>query len=288
VPLPRLVVLLSPLALLGIAAPSAQPIAPDAIVERIGDYVERYYGRAQHIVADETVTLQPLNASFGIDGFARRLTYELRVDWDPAAADRDSPALVTRQLLSINSRAPRPNAEPECLDPPAASPEPLAFLLAARRDAFAFRSARFDRVGARPAIVVEYRARNVEPPVGTWRDDNECASFDLPGRSQGRIWADPGTGEVLRMDESITGMVDVRVPIKQQRTGLWPMYVTIERADTTIEYKAVTFTDPDEQLMLPMSIDTLTVIRSGGISRRRMMQTFSNYRRFVTASRIVE
>jgi hypothetical protein len=83
-------------------------------------------------------------------------------------------------------------------------------------------------------------------------------------------------------------MVDVRVPIKQQRTGLWPMYVTIERVDTTIEYKTVSFTDPDEQLMLPISIDTLIVIRSGAISRRRMTQTFSNYRRFVTASRIIE
>ena len=96
----------------------------------MGDYVERYYARAQSIVVEESVAIQPLGLDLRNDGFARRLTYELRVEWNPdAAGDDDSPAKVTRQLLTINGRPPKPGQEPECLDPRSTSPEPLAFLL---------------------------------------------------------------------------------------------------------------------------------------------------------------
>jgi hypothetical protein len=40
--------------------------------------------------------------------------------------------------------------------------------------------------------------------------------------------------------------------------------------------------------MLPASIESMTVIRNAGVPRLRMTQTFSNYRRFVTAGRIVK
>jgi hypothetical protein len=48
----------------------------------------------------------------------------------------------------------------------------------------------------------------------------------------------------------------------------------------------VSFTDPDETLLLPESIDLVTVIRGAQSHRKR--QSFSNYRRFVTAGRIVK
>ena len=40
--------------------------------------------------------------------------------------------------------------------------------------------------------------------------------------------------------------------------------------------------------MLPESIDTLQVIRNSGVPRLRIVQRFSNYKRFITAGRIVE
>jgi hypothetical protein len=38
---------------------------------------------------------------------------------------------------------------------------------------------------------------------------------------------------------------------------------------------------------VPARIDSLTVIRNSGIPRLRTIQTYDNYRRFVTDSRIV-
>ncbi len=262
-----------------------QSITADTSVARVGDYVERYYSRAQSIMVDENVAIQPLALDLRYDGFARRLTYELRVEWNPDATGDESPAKVTRQLIAINGRPPKPDQEPECLDPRSTSPEPLAFLLPDRREKFIFKAAGLGRVGARDAVMIDYRSVKPEEPKVEWKD--ECVSIDLPGRARGRIWADPETSEILRLDEGIIGLVDITVPREQQRAG-GPTYMTIERADSTIRYRRVPFTDPDETLVLPGSIETTTIVRNSGSPRTRITQTFTNYRRFVTGSRLVQ
>ena len=261
-----------------------QSVSPDTSVTRVGDYVERYYARAQSIVVDENVTINSLGQDLRTEGFARRLTYELRVEWNPDADDDDAPARVTRQLLTINGRAPKPGQEPGCLDPRSTSPEPLAFLLPDRREKFIFKAAGLGRIDGRTAMMIDYRSVRAETPKVEWKD--ECVSIDLPGRARGRIWADPETAEILRLDEGIIGLVDIAVPVKQQRMGGSP-YMTIERADSSIRYRRVPFSDPDEVLLLPASIDTTTIVKNSGSPRVRISQTFGNYRRFVTGSRIV-
>jgi hypothetical protein len=63
--------------------------------------------------------------------------------------------------------------------------------------------------------------------------------------------------------------------------------MVIGHASTTIRYKPVTFADPEETLLLPASIETLTVIRNADVPRMLRIQAFANYRRFVTEGRVV-
>jgi hypothetical protein len=63
--------------------------------------------------------------------------------------------------------------------------------------------------------------------------------------------------------------------------------MTIERYDTAIRYRSVRFSDPEEALLLPESIDTLVIWRNGLESTRRR-QEYSGYRRFLTGGRIVK
>jgi hypothetical protein len=72
---------------------------------------------------------------------------------------------------------------------------------------------------------------------------------------------------------------------RNRRNG--PSFMTIVRADSSIEYRAVTFTDPDETWVLPASIESMTVIRNAGVPQLLTRQVFSNCRRFTTAGRIV-
>ncbi len=265
---------------------STQSADQGQALARIAAYVEGYYARAQRVMADEAVSIQPLRSDMTPDGFARRLAYEIRIEWDPTAEDGRGAATAVRQLVRVGNRPSRPKDEPGCTDPRPVSPEPLAFLLASRHGSFAFRPAGVARVDGRATVKLDYEpAGRPEAPVITWRDD--CVSVDLPGRARGRVWADPGSGAVVRLDEQLVGSVAIPVPRAKQRVGGAPT-MTIDRAETSIHYGTVTFDDPDETLMLPSRIESVTVVRDSGSPRFRTTQVFTNYRRFLTTSRVVE
>ena len=272
---------------LAFGQPAAQsPAVPGtgSALDRVTRYVEDYYGRARSLMAEETVTLQHLLPDLSPDGRRRRLVYELRVEWSPGSDTEEARATVVRELLRVGNRPARPGEKPECLDPRAISPEPLAFLLPAQRERFTFSMTGRARVGLRDALMIDYTPTSERPAVVT--GDKTCLTMDLPGRSRGRVWIDPATDAVLRLDEFMVGPTDVRVPRPLQSPG-GAMYVTVDRSDTTTIYQPVAFDDPPERLMLPSRIDTVSVIKATGVQRLRMTQEFRNYRRFLTASRIL-
>ena len=276
--------------LLSAGAPRAQrrEAAPplDETLTRISERVEQWYARAQSLVSLESVWIQPLRSDMTAVDFPRRLAYELRLAWDAPADGSELPdANVVRQLLTINGKPPRPKDEPGCLDPKPVSPEPLSMLLPTQRGDYAFSVAGTARVDGRAARMIDYRSVAAGTPEITYKGD--CISISLPGRSRGRIWIDAETHDVLRLDEHLVGMFDFTTPREQQRRGA-AMHMTIERADSSIQYRRVSFRDPEETLMLPAAIETVTVIRGGATQRYRVTQRFSDYRRFLTGGRVVE
>jgi hypothetical protein len=264
-----------------------QSISADQTVTRLSDYVEQYYARAQSIVTNESVTVQQIKPDLSADGFARRLVYELRVEWDPTVEGDESPATITRQLLTVNGRPPKKGDEPECLDPPSVSPEPLAFLLPNHRHKFAFTSAGIGRVDGRDALMVDYRSlEKARATAESKASQDECIQLNVVGRSRGRLWADPETAAIVRLEEHLIGMVDFQVPRKSQRIG-GALYMTLDRSDVSIRYRPVVFSEPEETIMLPTEIITSWMWRTPAFSGTRITQSFSNYRRFVTAGRII-
>ncbi len=261
---------------------AGQPLKDDdpVTLDRVSEYVERYYSRAQRLVSRETVTLWPLER----DRRTRRLVYDLRLEWNPSAEPGTPPAQVVRQLLTADGRPPRPGDDPECMDPKPVSPEPLAILLPKHRDEYAFTSGGTGRIDGRAVVIFDFRALAREPAKVTWKE--ECVSVELPGRARGKVWADARTAEILRFDEGLTGIFEVPEPPDQSRR-LRQSQLVIEQATTSIRYKPVTFADPEETLLLPASIETLTIIRNADVPRMLRVQTFTNYRRFVTEGRIV-
>ena len=119
------------------------------------------------------------------------------------------------------------------------------------------------------------------------RGHDDCFDWSGPLATRGRVWVDAKTHDVLRVDRRIDGPVDVRVPWPLQRRYNFAPWVVIERDDQTMRYKAVAFRDPDEVMLLPESIESLTVLR-GGLQSTRRTETFSGYRRFLTAGRVVK
>ncbi len=272
------------------AGPAQQPESlPEDLARtlaRVGQQVERWYASAQHVVSTEDLWIQPLRSDLTPIGFARRLTFELRLEWDPAAAGPGGVpvARVLRQQLGERGGSDQDSDAARCMDPKPVSPEPLAMLLPARLGELDFTAAGTARLDGRSVLRIDYSGRGTTLPEITWT--GACVELDLQGRSRGRIWVDASTYEVLRLDDQLVGTFAFDVPRDQARRGLARSMV-VERAESSIRYTRMEFQDPDETLMLPASVETLTVIRGGSTQRTRVTQRFSDYRRFLTAGRIV-
>ena len=141
----------------------------------------------------------------------------------------------------------------------------------------------------RAALVIDFvsasrtsRPELIEDRLG----HDDCFDWSGPIAMKGRLWVDAATYEVVRLERYLQGPVDIRVPPALQRKYRFAPWLTLDRDDQTIRYKPVAFRDPDEVMLLPESIDSLTMLREGLQSIRRS-ERFSDYRRFLTAGRIV-
>jgi hypothetical protein len=195
-----------------------------------------------------------------------------------------------RQLLKVNGHAPRTKDWDSCTAPEqqTSEPQPLSMLLPALRTRYDFSLARQERINGRAAITVDYRflqTAAVDVDMVPGRDD--CLSFDLDGGIRGRLWIDAETFDVLRLDQRLIGMVEIPLPrIVTRRPGS-DLHWTLERWDTSIRFKTVSFSSPEETLVLPSFSSALRITRGSGSPRLRTTTDYTNYRRFLTGARVV-
>jgi hypothetical protein len=261
------------------------------VLQRAGQRVERFFARAQSIVCLEIVRLHSLSSSWSTEGLGRTVESELRLSWE--ASDDGAPpieAQTLRRLLKVNGRQPRKNDWNNCTAPEQQSREtqPLSLLLRSQRPDYSFALAGATRLDGRPAIMVDYQLLkevSVESDTVGGRDD--CISFELEGGLRGRLWIDAESYDVLRLDQRLSEMVEIPLPRKVTRRASSPRHWTMERWDTSIRFKPVTFENPDETLVLPATLSSLRVTRGSGTPRLRTVTEYKNYQRFLTAGRVI-
>jgi len=260
------------LVLLTGAVTAAQGVAQPSLAEvlqRVGERVEEYFARAQSIVCIEIVSLLPVDTAVATRG--RTVESELRLSWEPSE-ENPTPieARTLRQVLKVNGHAPRKNDHDNCTSPEQNTSEvqPLSLLLPQQRDDYTFKLGGTARVDNRAAILLDYRM--VDKPSVTSElvnGNEECISFSVDGGMRGRLWIDAETFDVLRMDQGLIGLVDIPLPRKAASRVRWGSW-TMERWDTSIRFKPVTFQDPPETLILPASSTSFRITRGAGTPRR--------------------
>lgn len=276
------------LALAAAATAGAQPTPNlDEVLVRVAARVSEFYDRAKNVICIERSTVQPVDFSHSVVGFARTVESELRIEADGAGE-----ATVVRTVRKINGRVPRERDKKDrtgCTDPSPVASEPLAFLLPAQRSEYRFTIAGIGRDRDRAALLIDFASVNrrskselIEAPSG----HDDC--FDWVGHiaSRGRVWVDADNYDVLRVERGLGGPVDVRVPTLIQRRHRLDSWVGLLREDWTIRYKPVAFSDPEEVLLLPESIISIIMVR-GGLQSTRRSQTFSDYKRFVAEGKVL-
>jgi hypothetical protein len=262
------------------------------LLHSAGEKVEQYFARAQSLVCLETVRLQPLTSGLTAEGFARTVESELRLSWDPFNHSEEAPeARTLRQVLRVNGRPPRKKDHQACTTPEQNDTEtqPLSMLLAEQRQQYVFALGKPSKVDGRVAIVVDYELRK-EPKVAVSEVEGQedCISYDVDGGFRGRIWLDPDSHEVMRLDQGLIGLVEIPMPRSLlRRAGLVNDRWVMERWDTTIRFKSVRFQEPEETIMLPVMLTSLRVTRGAGMPRLRTITEYSGYKRFLTGGRVV-
>ena len=283
--------LVLPIALTAVvSADSGQAVDVGGLLHRAGERVTEFFARAQSLMCLEKVSLQPLSSGFGADGPSRFVESELRLSWEPSPEDpTPKEAKTLRQLLRVNGSAPRKKDMNNCTTPEqqASETQPLSLLLTGQRGDYTFKFERLETLDGRSAIVVSYR--QVKKPtvdVSLVDGKEDCISFDIDGGMRGRIWIDAETHDVLRLDKTLNGLVDIPLPWKVVRRG-GPNFWTMERWDESIRFKRVTFQDPEETMVLPVSSSTLQITRGAGTPRLRTTTQYLAYRRFLTGGRVI-
>lgn len=272
---------------LGVGLAAQANATPDellAVLRQVGESAERYFERAQSLICLERVRVQIVGPDLSSErGRARGLQFETRVSWE-ALSDGALPEPTTqRQLVKVGGRPPSAKDKPGCMDPKDVSPEPLSILLPENHKDYMFAIDGRTRVGKRTAVVLAYKSVQVGP-VTAKSTGPDCWSAELPGRGRGKFWIDIETGAILRHDTSLNGLVDIVLPPERGRPDVPTM--TVERLESSTLYRAVKFSDPDETIMLPHTVDKLQVVRNA--DNVRMRHEFSDYRRFTTSVRIVQ
>jgi hypothetical protein len=261
-------------------------------LQLVGTRVEQFFARAQSLVCLEIVRLTNLGMSMSPDGMRRTIESELRLSWDPTSGEGEPPEAKTERLvLKINGQPPRKNDPENCTVPEQHSTEtqPLSMLLPAQQERYRFSMAGRGRVDGRSAIMLDYAIRRKPTVEVSEVEGNEnCISFSLEGGIRGRIWIDANTYDVLRLDQGLIGLIDIPLPrrimLRQFGTSSW----TMERHDISMRFKRVTFSDPEETLVLPVSVMSLRITRGSGSPRLRTETAYTGYRRFLTGGRLVQ
>jgi hypothetical protein len=264
----------------------------NTLLARVSERIADYYKRAQNVVCIEKHIVQPVGHDFAPQGFARVTEYELHVEAD-AEGDELAEAKVVRELVRVNGKPPRDkdrNDRAGCTDANPLSTEPLAFLLPAHRGEYSFTWGGVGKGKDRNALIIEFTSGKPEGKGELTEDTRghpDCFSWSLPVTLKGRVFVDADSYQVLRVEQRLAGMADLRVSTAIQRKHNLDRTVVVERHDTTIRYKTIPFHEPDEAMLLPESIETLIVVR-GGLESVRTWQTFTDYRRFLTAARVIK
>ena len=273
-----------------LSADQAASVDVASVLERAGTRVREYFARAQSLVCLEKVFLQKLEMGFGADGPARQVESELRLSWDPTPEDpTPKEAKTVRQVLRVNGSKPRKKDYQNCTTPEqnAEEEQPLSILLPQQRLEYTFTADGREKIDGREAMVIAFREiKKTTVDVSLVEDNEDCISFDIEGGMRGKIWIDAETHDVLRLDRSIGGLIEIPLPRKATRRGGDPSW-TMERWDSSIRFKRVTFEDPQETLVLPVSSSQLQITRGSGTPRLRTNTQYLSYRRFITAGRVL-
>jgi hypothetical protein len=279
-------------AILVVVPSLAQSGEPDfaTLMQRVRERVKNYHIDLQRVAWTETVREQALNEDRTAKDKPREFVYDtiLRLQL-PTPDDVSMPFYLRPQsdLRLVDSKAVKKGTTPKLSDPQPMAAGFLAFVLAKdwRTRDYGFSYAGRAVLNGRNTFMIDVvffpktwlsikpintfrggKLNQSEAPQVVWKDD----FFGIYGlQRKGRIWVDADSYDVLQFEERSEPF-----GFKKGRDNLTFEYVMTSR------FRAMTFENPSETLMVPDSFERVFTTRGWRIPVFRTVYSFSDFKRF--------
>jgi hypothetical protein len=260
---------------------SESSVPLEDILQRAGDRVQQYTASILNVVCTESTRRQELEPDLKTEkNKPIELAYDFFIVLGSSFGIREQ-----RELKLINGKPPAKNERAPVPDTTAYTTA-VVILLPEIRKNYTFTDAGIGDLDGRRVLIVDYVPAIRRPPSVSW----EGARFRVNLQSKGRIWIDPESYDVLRLDSHLTEPYEFRSP-KVAKKGPFVLFgpthtFKMETSDVSIRFGSASFKDPEQTLMLPVSAESFQVFEGTRVPRIRITHSFTNYRRFTSEVKI--
>jgi hypothetical protein len=258
------------------------------ILARVGERVEQYLGGMFSISFTEVLRRDALGEDLTPKGKTKEHVFDNVVLREQrAGAGGDFYGRAVRRLRTVVGKKVEPSKQKEKLDkcgaPGSSYADPLTFLLPKRQGLLAFTYEGEEVLRGRKVHRLGYVPREPQTPGARTADGCLYAW----GNHAGTVWVDAENFDVLQTASRLAEQFDFESRPLFARFGPKRKFRFL-RSEQTTRFRRVRFEDPEQELLLPESSESLTVIRGGREPRVRHTRTFEDYRRFVSDVKIIE
>ena len=268
--------------------PEAEPAKDERlerILDKVGEGVARYRAGLFSITFTETLRREELREDLTAKK-AKEYVFDSVVLREALSADEDDyyPRLV-RRLKTIDGKPSKKRLGPEIHH----AVSSLGFLLPKNRGL-----ARFTLDGEETeAGRRRYRIRMLSPGEGEprveWKSRAVGFRFRVVAPLVYMIWVDAETFDVLRLESHLAAPFEFDGPRAFGFGRLGPSrHFKYAAQDYSVRFRRQQFKDPEQTLLVPDSVEWLTVIEGASKPRTRAALRFSNYQRFRSDVKIIE
>ena len=256
----------------------------EVILKNAGENVGRYAANLLNIVCTETSVQQELDTN---GEPAKTPPTELVYDFMTVPRGGGPAVSEQRELKLINGKPAGPDGSFPLPDPTAYTTS-LFFLLRGAQQNFVFTFAGSTQLDGHDAFMVDFAPTKRSAPGANW----DRGFFHLGFQTNGRIWIEASSYEVLRLDTHLIAPFEFRSPNNLKRKGPFFAFAPgkkfkVQKWDVTVRYRPVPFQDPEQMLSLPVSAESIRLIHGLRVPHLRMTHTFSGYRRFTAETKVV-
>jgi hypothetical protein len=255
------------------------PVQLAEVLQRAGARVQRYTGNILSVVCTEVTKQQELESDLKT---AKNKPADLVYDFIILPPERPGLSIrEMRELKLVNGKPAQKKTRASFPDGTAYTTS-IVMLLPENQTRYTFSDAGKADLDGREVLIVDFMPAKLEASIVKWNGP----FFSFRFQTKGRIWIDPSTYDVLRMDTHMIEPFEIKSPTVIRKGGFVRFgprrKFRIESWDVSIRFRATSLQDLTEPIVLPETAESLRIIQGSRIPRLRTTHSFKDYRRFTS------